>query len=125
VEVRGCRDDAQAESTIGATTESEGEGAMSENPAELIQRVADRCATAIVERQDIDSKVVLADIGAAACAAIAAGFETSLQTASNLVVRELLMRIDLRLGPHIFDDHIAGRLRRIEEALAEVYPTCH
>jgi hypothetical protein len=45
--------------------------------------------------------------------------------AANLVARELLVRIDLRLGPHVFDDHIAGRLRRIEEALVEVYPTLH
>jgi hypothetical protein len=38
----------------------EGEGAMSEHPAELIQRVADRCASAVIDDRDIDSKVVLA-----------------------------------------------------------------
>jgi hypothetical protein len=100
-------------------------GATGEHPAQMVQRTADLCATALVDDQDIDSKIVLADIHIAARAAIAAGFATSLQTAANLVARELLVRIDLRLGLHIFNDHIAARLRRIEAALAEVYPTLH
>jgi len=43
-------------------------------------------------------------IDSAACAALACGFETSFQMAANLVARELLVRIDLRLGPHVFGD---------------------
>jgi hypothetical protein len=49
----------------------EGEGAMSEHPAELIQRVADRCVSAVIDDRDIDSKVVLADIDTAAVGLLA------------------------------------------------------